>query len=199
MFDSVASRIVLPADCVCGNFQHQNKGDICGFMSNILHAQLFSGTCLSPNIAFVPGRFSDSIACPALSRKWRHMSRLTTRKGYIINPALSLYSLKSLCSQPRLFEKLPQARRREWKAQPLYVRFTVHTLRHKTFSIADGGQNVKAFGENFMRSQSCDRTSYISSGQMFGHKASAPETLVASTVGTRSSSFATINFSCLKK
>jgi hypothetical protein len=29
---------------------------------------------------------------------------------------------------------------------------------------------------------------YISSGQMFGHKASAPETLVASTVGTRSSS-----------
>jgi len=149
MLDSIASRIVLPADCVCGNFQHQNKGDICGFISNILHAQLFSGICLSPNIAFVPGRFSDPMACPALSRKWRHMGRLATRKGYIINPALSLYSLKILCSQPRLLEKLPQARRREWKAQPLYVHFTVHTLRHKTFSIADCGQNVKAFGWNF--------------------------------------------------
>jgi len=60
-------------------------------------------------------------------------------------------------------------------------------------------KTLKPSGEDFMRSQSCDRTSYISSGQMFGHKASAPETLVASTVGTRSSSFATINFSCLKK
>jgi hypothetical protein len=74
------------------------------------------------------------------------MGRLTARKGYVINPALSLYSLNILCSQPRLLERLPLVRRRESKAHPLYVHFTVHTLRHKTFSIADGGQNVKAFG-----------------------------------------------------